>query len=250
VKSIKAYNYGCLMAEFPEHVADSIIAYGLTIDEDDIYYDGTGEHGRESEIHITVKYGFIDASPFDVLAVQDDPMMATLQSVTLFENERYDVLKIDVFSPDIHELNYAVTESFETKSSFPVYHPHVTIAYLKSGTGKKYLTDRFKGVDVKITDLKYSDPGGTKTGVTLQKITKESAPRIAAEIADYYINQRNIADKYPDNKTEFQMKIKLSFDDSEYVAQQEFLTKLEDMNEVINARIVFGEVDELDRGLS
>jgi hypothetical protein len=57
--------------------------------------------------------------------------------------DKYDVLKFDVRYPTksgafLHKINSKLQELPHT-NGFPDYHPHSTIAYLKSGSGKKYI---------------------------------------------------------------------------------------------------------------
>ena len=48
-------------------------------------------------------------------------------------------------------------------SNFPDYHPHMTIGYLKPGTGKKY-TEKLKNQEYELTPIYavYSKPNGEK----------------------------------------------------------------------------------------
>lgn len=51
------------------------------------------------------------------------------------------MLKCDAQSVLLKDTNKNITEEFPTHSEFKDYHPHLTIAYLKSGMGDKYVKD-------------------------------------------------------------------------------------------------------------
>ena len=47
------------------------------------------------------------------------------------------MLKVDVEGPQLRALNKRLMDEFGTSSEFKEYKPHLTIAYLKKGMGKK-----------------------------------------------------------------------------------------------------------------
>jgi 2'-5' RNA ligase len=79
----------------------------------------------------------------------------TTKNITHFETPDYDVVKFDVKSKDLVKLNKLLTDSFEFTTDYPDYHPHMTIAYVKKGTGKKYNTNQ-KEIDMSGKELIYS----------------------------------------------------------------------------------------------
>lgn len=104
-----------------------------------------GPEGLETTPHITLKYGLHFQSPSARLrkALRTfGPIHATLGQTSLFENDDADVLKVNVDSPDLHRLNRLVSQLMPTKDTHPRYIPHLTVAYLKPGRGKKYEKDR------------------------------------------------------------------------------------------------------------
>lgn len=48
---------------------------------------------------------------------------------------------VEVDSPDLHKLHDLIKKSLPNTQDFDEYRPHVTLAYLKPGMGKKYATD-------------------------------------------------------------------------------------------------------------
>ncbi len=53
------------------------------------------------------------------------------------DEEGKDVLKFDIKGENLHETNTDL-QQYPFTSNFPDYHPHMTIAYLKPGSGKRY----------------------------------------------------------------------------------------------------------------
>jgi 2'-5' RNA ligase len=163
------HSYGCAMAYFELPEMDAI---HKKIDEKDIYTDDSDRsYGLETEPHVTLLYGIHDKE------VEDDKVLEAcrkyqigeivLHNVSLFENDKYDVLKFDVRYPYkggafLHKINKELTKLPNT-NSFPDYHPHCTIAYLKPGEGKKYVK-MFEGleINVKPNEIVYSKADGEK----------------------------------------------------------------------------------------
>lgn len=86
-----------------------------------------------------------------------------MNDVSAFENPKFDVLKFDVDSDDLHDLNKKFIK-FPYSSDFPKYHPHCTIAYVKPNKSKDYI-DKLNAVDeikFKATKIVYSKADGTK----------------------------------------------------------------------------------------
>lgn len=134
---------GCLMLFHNEPFWNDITSQ---IDKEDIY-DKEG-FGLETEPHCTVLYGFKDPdlniqnklSKFLVNFPKKEVSVIS-NKINLFENEEFDVLKYEVdknLCKKLTKLNQILDENFEIKNDYPDYNPHVTIAYLKPGRGKKY----------------------------------------------------------------------------------------------------------------
>lgn len=162
-KKDQVYEFGCSMLYFNSNAIPEI-QQGLN--EDDIYTEDNGKsYGLENEHHVTLLYGIhSDVDEADVMRISADNIPAiTLDAVSVFENTKYDVLKIDAFGDKLHEINARLRKLPHT-SSFPDYHPHATIAYLKPGCGKKY-AKQFAGINETVTPTHtvYSKADGTKT---------------------------------------------------------------------------------------
>ena len=139
----KATKYGCLMLHFSLPEMEKIHS---KIEEKDIYIEEDGSHGLEDEPHCTLLYGFVedDLSPEQILddvEKFDIPEKLELHDISLFKNEKYDVLKFDVNDSNkkLSDINRFLKDNYEYETDYPEYHPHCTIAYLKSGSGEKYV---------------------------------------------------------------------------------------------------------------
>jgi hypothetical protein len=163
------YDFGCVMLyfEFPE-----ITFLHKMIDEKDIYTEeGNNSFGLEDEPHTTLLYGLHDGVTLeDVKNVVGEFKFGDLiaHNPSLFQNEKYDVLKFDMKYPTkgdmfLHKCNEEL-KMFPHTSDFPDYHPHMTIAYLKPGKGNKYLR-KFGQIEYNLTPQYgvYSQPNSSKT---------------------------------------------------------------------------------------
>lgn len=164
----KTYEYGCSMLyfDFPQ-----MAVIHDNIDEQDIFEDEEDpSFGLEKEPHVTLLYGLhcdecddddvIKRSKFE----SKNPLV--LKNISVFKNEKFDVLKFDVDHEDLHKINKSLAELPHT-NSYPDYHPHATIAYLKPGTSEKYL-QAYEGrsFDVHPKHIVYSKPDGSKLKVS------------------------------------------------------------------------------------
>ena len=139
-------SYGCLMLK-------------LNID-DNIWGDFVLELTKEVksdvqeiefEPHITVLYGVDLSTPPEqvkelIQQFVNKPIEVRLSGVSLFENEKYDVVKFDVESEDLIALNEFVKSKLNYTNSFVKYHPHATICYMNVGKGKQFVNK-----DIKLT---------------------------------------------------------------------------------------------------
>ena len=136
-------NYGCVMMDAKIDKWDDDHIGG--IDPNDVYikpYDET--YGLEDNPHVTVIYGIHEdgIDPEVLLGVIQDDMEAltvTIDEIGTFEGDEYDVVKYNVpITDQLKKYRDRFESSFTNTQTFPEYHPHVTLAYVKPGTGKKY----------------------------------------------------------------------------------------------------------------
>lgn len=164
----RKYEYGCVLINLDANKDEWQKVQDL-VEEEDIY-EGDGKNGgfgREMKPHITVLFGVHTDVPnedVEALAKESSKPEIELQKISTFENSQpFDVLKFDVKSDDLHKLNKKF-KSLPHTSSFPNYHPHATICYLKKGTAKKYEKKlaNVEPIFVKPDTIEYSKPDGTK----------------------------------------------------------------------------------------
>lgn len=153
----KKYPYGSAMLHF--NFPD------MKIFHERIQADDLTEDGLETEPHVTILYGLHsdDINDEDVIrSCTTGVSSILLHNVSCFENEDYDVLKFDVRSSFLHDMNKELVKLPHT-NDYPDYNPHCTIAYLKSGKGKKYIEEfGERSYEVFPTKVIYSKPDGTK----------------------------------------------------------------------------------------
>lgn len=173
-KDLQKYqSYGWTSIDVPKEVIEKIKEIQKTIDRDDLFIkkEGDWKYGLESDFHITVKWGIITKDPEEVKEAIDGIKggEVNLSKIDLFENDEYDVLKVNVDSDALSELNKAIGDKLETADSHPTYNPHVTIAYLKSGKGKEYTGgNEFKGIKFFFDKIRFEDSDNKLTEIKLK----------------------------------------------------------------------------------
>lgn len=168
------HSYGCVML-FLECPQMSKIQ--SKINPDHLYIDPNDDsYGIEKECHISLLYGThegVTLKDVNKALVGIKFGNVLLQNPSLFQNDKYDVLKYDVGNP-VGGTDFLWTANIALKklpytSDYPDYHPHMTVAYLKSGYGQRYadMLNKTTGMVVRPTHLVYSEPDGTKTRIEL-----------------------------------------------------------------------------------
>jgi len=103
--------------------------------------------GRESSMHVTVQNGVLAENAEQIQSIVDGfgPLEASLGPVSLFQNpeKEYDVVKIDVSSDQLHQMNREIADKLEINDPFPEFNPHITVAYVKKGSGHRLVGDSF-----------------------------------------------------------------------------------------------------------
>jgi tRNA nucleotidyltransferase/poly(A) polymerase/2'-5' RNA ligase len=132
------------------------------INKEDLY-DEEG-YGIESDPHVTILYGFHDEvtaeEVFDLykLNIPLKPIEIRIKGINIFETFKFDVVKFDVES-DILKKAHEIMKDLPNTEDFPDYHPHITIACVKKGEGKKYTKPFEKEIILKGNKLIYSTKG-------------------------------------------------------------------------------------------
>jgi 2'-5' RNA ligase len=162
--------YSCVMANASEGVRSKIDAWSrYNIEESSLYRDPIDptQISREWQSHITILYGLHTSNPLNVAEIIDAKQIApfdvTLGNISLFSKPDCDVVKIDVTSPELVAFNAALRE-LPNSNEYPVYQPHLTIAYVKPGIGLIFKdAENFNGLVIKVDRVKFSAAAGRET---------------------------------------------------------------------------------------
>ena len=154
--------YGCVMME-PKKIDGWEENHLDGIKEDNVYIKPYDEsYGLEYEPHVTILYGIhedeIDPSVVvDLIEQKFKPVIVTISDIDVFQNDEYDVVVYKVpVTEQLQEYRDLLMESFANTQTFKGYHPHMTIAYVKKGTGKKYKKKLNEPFDVRFVKGVYS----------------------------------------------------------------------------------------------
>ncbi len=163
-KSKTQNEYGCLMLKINFPNWNKFI--NNYIDKNDVYDNELNEFGLEYEPHITILYGFHNNTNVEkikkIIQLLKNKIIITLDSIDIFTNDKYDVVKFKVKSPTLIKLNKIMKNNFNYTSNFPNYNPHMTIGYVKSGLGEKYIKDLDKKLSFTSNSFIYSYPDSKK----------------------------------------------------------------------------------------
>lgn len=142
----KRQSYGCVMLDANMNIDEWTELHTDGIDEDDIYESETDDDfGIEDNPHTTLIYGIHEdeIDPEVIMStIKDDlyPLTLEVSKISIFENEDFDVVKYDIpLTDDLVKFRKLFEESFPNTQSYPDFHPHMTLAYVKPGKGKKYV---------------------------------------------------------------------------------------------------------------
>lgn len=154
------HEFSSVQAPLPLEIAEQLFAAGDRIPDSEL-----AEEGRETDAHVTVKYGLHTDDVSDVEEFTDGygPISLTFGETGYFAGDEYDVLFVEVDSPELVELNALISEGLSVTDTYPEYHPHATIAYLKSGLGARYAGNtEFVGKTAVINQVLFSPADGEK----------------------------------------------------------------------------------------
>jgi 2'-5' RNA ligase len=156
------YEYGCVMAMLDDEATSRIRVINEKLIPDNILYHEKGEeYGRETESHVTIKFGLTNTyteENMGKLISKIKPFVVTLTRISVFNNPKFDVVKFDVESNILKKLNDLFSK-LPNEDEFPVYHPHLTLAYVTPGNGNKF-EKLIKPITLGVNRIKYSTPTG------------------------------------------------------------------------------------------
>ena len=162
LKESNGFSLGCVMIEVPVSNWDEIIS---SINEEDLYTD-EGKPGIQENPHVTVLYGLHEEVSLEqvksVFEDIDESLDIKIEGIGVFENENFDVVKFNVVpSSTLQDLHDKLSE-FPNSNEYPEYEPHITIAYIKKGHGKKYEDLTYRHSVENVDEVCYSIPNGSK----------------------------------------------------------------------------------------
>lgn len=173
VKKEKAeYKYASTQFDMPDNIIRLVQSLQAQIDTADL----TEEDGLEANPHVTIKYGLTNDDPEGVryIARQFQPFYISLGDVSLFTNDKFDVVKIEIEGDTLRQLNKAIA-GLGSVDTHPGYNPHLTLAYVKPGTGEKYLSLSAPHQSVMVSTISFSTSDGYITKIPLGAIQQFKA---------------------------------------------------------------------------
>ena len=141
------HSYGCVMVYLKDK-NDDWNKLTSQIDKEDL-----AENGVEPDPHITALYGLHanikDSDIKNYINSLPEPIFK-LTGISKFESPDNDVLKFDVKSADIENMNKQLSKNFDHTKTHPVFHAHCTIAYLKKGKADEYIEKLKDSIGIKL----------------------------------------------------------------------------------------------------
>lgn len=161
-RNASSYEYGCVLLELNLFGWKKITSF---IDPEDLYEPNDGRHGVEVDPHVTLKFGLEGSvSPNqieEILSKNPITEKIHIDKIDLFKNNEFEVVKFKV-TPNEQLLKvYEELSKLPNHDKFLSYDPHITIAFVKKGTGEKYINDSFNGWATPYQII-YSKPDGSK----------------------------------------------------------------------------------------
>jgi 2'-5' RNA ligase len=155
------YDYGCLMGIIDEEISRKILDFNYNLIEDKHLYKDGKNYGREHHPHVTIKYGFTKSyteKQMKKMLGKIKPFKVKVTEIDIFENDKCDVIILNIKSDVLEKLNKKFSE-LPNEDEYPNYKPHITLAYVKKGTGKKFIKNSKTFSNVPIKYIQYSDKG-------------------------------------------------------------------------------------------
>ena len=168
--------YGCIMACIDGSNKSDILKFNKSLIPDKMVYNNKEkEFGREMDSHVTIKFGLTKhytREEMKTFLEGVSPFIIDLGGVSIFENDDFDVVKMDVVGDELKKLNTKFSK-LPNEDEHPNYHPHCTLAYVKRGEGKQFNDKSKKFLNIEVNRIVYSDSVG-KSYYNLKPSNKKS----------------------------------------------------------------------------
>ncbi len=163
-----SYDFSSTQIDLPPSAAGNVQKWSRdNLSDNDIYHEkGDRPYGREENTHCTVKFG-LHTNDAEVVRQKIKDFGAfeiELGEVSRFvpKDKPYNVVKIEVESDRLHDLNKLISE-LPNSDEHPQYKPHITVAYIKDGTNTEVSGKRpFAGIMIPVTEIVFSPKNGDK----------------------------------------------------------------------------------------
>lgn len=169
LEKINGYDYGCVMIDVPVSNWNEIIS---SIDKEDLYEVPGENFGVQERPHLTLLYGLHEEVTLDqvksIFENFNGDIEIEVDGIDIFENKDFDVVKFNIKpTKSLKELNQKLSE-LPNSNQYPDYKPHITIAYVKSGMGKKYVKPDYNYKVKNVDEVIYSTPNGEEFKIELK----------------------------------------------------------------------------------
>ena len=174
------FKKGCLMLNFKSKIKNWQEVLRI-IDPNDLYTKEE-DYGYEKDPHVTIFFGFEpEVTSKDIKELLENLtqfIKLRLTGISIFEgkeDQAYDVVKFTVESDDLNKI-HEMCKELPNELTYNTYQPHMTLAYVKKGSGKKYIKKFDKPFYMEGNTLVFSTPDKHKTEWKIKKKYKYDIP--------------------------------------------------------------------------
>jgi hypothetical protein len=144
----------------------------LQLIPDSIVYSEKNKYGKENSSHVTILYGLKKDSDFH--AIRDmiksyKPFEIEFGDISIFDdNSKYDVVKVEIISQDLHILHNLIKDKFKNVWSYDQYNPHMTIAYVKKNKYQNTIINPYLGKKILVDTISFMHKNGYAWDISLE----------------------------------------------------------------------------------
>ena len=167
------YKLSSTQVNLNEEIADKVTDFSSKIPDEFIYEDPEDDsYGREDQIHVTALYGIHDELPEETKEVLKnvEPFEVTLGDISYFEADKYDVMKIEIESEALHNINKLLRDNVEYTNQYDEYIQHCTVAYVTKDFSRDSIdNETFNDLTQTITEVIFSSKNGKNYIIKLKE---------------------------------------------------------------------------------